>query len=263
MSATVAVGQRCVDAAWRLRHRLGPRGRTVVRRVVDPILGRCVGSVHGVTTDAPLVALTIDDGPDPRWTEPILEVLARAEVGATFFMLVERAESYPELVRHVVDAGHEIGLHGVDHTALPLARRPVEEIVGEGRSRLEAVSGRTLRWYRPPFGAQTLGTYRATRRTGLDVVVWGPEGADWEASPPCEIAGRLAGQSGAGDIVLLHDGLCPEPPPGDPVASLDRAAVLDATIAALARAGLGCASVGALVEEGRVRRSVWFRPPPR
>ncbi len=234
----------------------------VLRRGVDPVLGRFVGSVHGVATEAPSVALTIDDGPDPRWTGPILEVLARAGARATFFMLVERAEAQPDLVRRVRDAGNEIGLHGLDHTALPLARRPVEEVVGEGRSRLEAVSGRPLRWYRPPFGAQTLGTYRATRRTGLDVVVWGPEGADWEASPPGEVAGRLARRAHAGDIVLLHDGLCPEPPPDDPVASLDRAAVTDATISALAKAGLGCVSLGELAGSGRIRRSVWFRPPP-
>ena len=263
MSATVSIGQRGVDLAWRARRRLGPRGRALLRRGVDPVLGPFVGSLHHVATDAAIVALTIDDGPDPHWTGPVLEVLANTGARATFFMLVERAEARPDLVRRVVDAGHEIGLHGVDHSPLPLARRPIERVLAEGRARLESLSGQPLVWFRPPFGIQSPGSYRATRRVGLEVVVWGPEGADWELSTPGPIAARLTRATRAGDIVLLHDGLSPEPPPGHPVAQLDRAAVVDATVAGLAGAGLSCVTVGDLVQTGRPRRSVWFRPSPQ
>jgi peptidoglycan/xylan/chitin deacetylase (PgdA/CDA1 family) len=225
------------------------------------VLSPLIGSVHAVSTDAPLVALTIDDGPDAHWTEPVLRVLEDAGAHATFFMLVERAEAHPDLVHRVVDAGHEIGLHGIDHTALPRCPHPIEGVLAEGMARLESVSGRRPVWFRPPFGSQTLGSYQATRRVGLDVVVWGAEGADWELCDPGEIAARIAGVAHAGDIVLLHDGLSPEPPPGHPVATLDRAAAVAATVSRLATAGLGCTSLGDLVASGRPRRSVWFRPP--
>jgi peptidoglycan/xylan/chitin deacetylase (PgdA/CDA1 family) len=177
-------------------------------------------------------------------------------------MLVERAEENPDLVRHDVDAGHEIGLHGIDHTALPLSGQPIEELLRKGKRRLGAVIGQEPTWFRPPFGSQTLNSYRATRRAGLDVVVWGPQGADWERPCPDEIAANIARSTRAGDIVLLHDGLSPQPPADPPVATLDRAAVLDRTISTLSAAGLGCTSLGALVRTGRARRSVWFRPPP-
>lgn len=263
MTVPVGVGRRCVDVAWGFRQHLGPHGRTVLRNGIDPVLGPFIGSLHSVRVEEPSVALTIDDGPDPRWTDAILDVLASAGATATFFMLVERAEAHPDLVRRVVAAGHEVGLHGLDHTALPRCSRPVEEVLREGKARLEALCGEPIFWFRPPFGSQSIRTYLATRRAGLEVVVWGPEGADWELTAPGPIAARIAQRTHAGDIVLLHDGLSPEPPSDHPVAQLDRAAVIGATIVELSASGLGCVSLGDLVRSGRPCRSVWFRPAPR
>ncbi len=64
-----------------------------------------------------------------------------------------------------------------------------------------------LRWFRPPFGAQSLSTYVLTRLAGLDVVVWGPHAADWEDGSPDEVAHRALGTVNGGEILLLHDGL--------------------------------------------------------
>ncbi len=209
-----------------------------------------------------MVALTLDDGPDARWTGPVLEVLSRRGVRATFFMLVERAEAVPVLVDHVIAGGHEIGLHGIDHTPLTDIGSSATEVLFEARRRLEAITGRAVRWYRPPFGSQSLGTFRAAGRVGLDVVVWGPEGDDWATVRPDAIAARIVTRTRRGDIVLLHDGMEPEPAPGHPSGSADRAAAVDATISALRVAGLDCVSLGELSRSGRVRRSVWFRPSP-
>lgn len=254
--------QQLVDASWRLRGRLGPRGRHAARRVVDPIAAPTFGSIHHVTTDRPHVALTLDDGPDGQWTAPILDVLARHGAGATFFMLVEAAEARPDLVHRVVAEGHEIGLHGLDHTPLTDLHGPVEVVVRDARRRLEAVAGRPVRWFRPPFGSQNLRTYRAVRRAGLDVVVWGPEGADWDEPEAERVAAKLTRTCTAGAVVLLHDGMCPPPPDTHPAAHADRAATVEATIRSLAAVGLGTATLGDVVASGRIRRSAWFRPSP-
>lgn len=259
---TTTVTQHIVDVSWRLRRRLGPRARSEVRRIVDATIGPVLGSVSRVVTARRDVALTIDDGPDPRWTPRVLDVLARHGVHATFFMLVERAERRPDLVRRVMSEGHDVGLHGVDHTALTDLGDHVEAVLAEGRTRLEALTGSTIRWLRPPFGSQSLHSFHAARRAGLEVVVWGVDGADWDSPEPSVIAKRIAITARAGDIVLLHDGLCPEPHPGHPVLSLDRAETVDRTITELAAVDLGCRALADLVHSGRPYRTVWFRPSP-
>ena len=65
-----------------------------------------------------MIALTFDDGPDPEWTPRILDILAGQQSHGTFFMLVENARAFPELVRRVVAEGHEVGLHGLNHRNL-------------------------------------------------------------------------------------------------------------------------------------------------
>src|SRR6185503_9277869 len=105
-------------------------------------------------------ALTYDDGPEPGETDAVLDALAEAGVRATFFQLVYRAEAYPDLVRRVVAAGHEVALHGIDHarlTELPTAE--VRRRLNEGKQRLERVAGQPVRLFRPAYGSQTIRTY--------------------------------------------------------------------------------------------------------
>jgi peptidoglycan/xylan/chitin deacetylase (PgdA/CDA1 family) len=262
VSPAGAATQRLVDSSWRLRVHLGPHARRAVRRSVDAVLAPSLGSICGAGVRRPLVALTIDDGPDPRWTDAVLDVLALRGVHATFFVLVDRAERHPRLVRRAAREGHEIGLHGIDHEPLTDAGPGLDQLLREGRERLEDVCGQQIRWLRPPFGSQSLASFRAATRAGLDVVMWGSHGSDWEVAEPAVVALRVAASATKGDIVLLHDGLCPSPPPDDPLHRLDRAEVMDRTVAALDAKGLAVTSVGDLLANGRPRRSVWFRPAP-
>jgi peptidoglycan/xylan/chitin deacetylase (PgdA/CDA1 family) len=240
--------------------RLSPAARRRVRRATDRLLAP-VGSVRAVRTGEPAVALSYDDGPEPAETDAVLRALAEAGATATFFQLVYRAERNPEIVGRVVAAGHEVALHGIDHTrltTLPLAE--VTRRLADGRRRLEAVAGRPVRLFRPAYGAQTLRTYAAARRSGLDVVVWGPYAQDWLDGPPAEVAARALARTGPGDVLLLHDGF--EVPAGDrtPRPTFDRGEVTRALLAGLAERGLRATSVGALMATGRPWRTAWFRP---
>lgn len=237
--------------------RVPPRVRRWVRRVVDPVLAP-VGSVNGARTADPVLGLTFDDGPDPASTPAVLDALARHGARATFFVLADRAEEHPEAVRDAVAAGHEIGLHGPDHRRLPSVPDP-EGWLADGVRRVEGVSGVPVRRFRPPFGSQTLGTYRAARRRGLEVVVWAADVADWVGDPEAVVRLGLA-RARPGAVMLLHDAYAPDPAAPEPGPRLDRAAILDALLPAWIGRGYSLESVDGLLHGRRPRRTAWFRP---
>ncbi len=237
--------------------RVPPRARRWVRRVVDPVLAP-IGSVNGARTDDPVLGLTFDDGPDPISTPVVLEALARHRARATFFVLADRAEEHPQAVRAVVAAGHEIGLHGPDHRRLPSVPDP-ESWLADGVRRLEAVAGVPVRRFRPPFGSQTLGTYRAARRSGLQVVVWAADVADWIDDPAAVVRIGLE-RARPGAVMLLHDAYAPDPAAPEPGPVLDRAGVLDALLPGWIERGYSLESVEGLLRGRRPSTTAWFRP---
>ena len=240
--------------------RLSPNARQRVRRATDGVLAP-LGSLRGAHTTDPVIALTYDDGPEPSGTEPVLAALAAAGVRATFFQLVYRAERHPELVRRVLDEGHEVALHGIDHSRLTELPVPaVARLLADGKRRLEAVAGMPVRLFRPAYGSQTVRTFLAARRAGLDVVVWGPTAWDWVDGPAAEVAGRALDGAAPGEIVLLHDAF--EIPPGDatPPPTFDRGEVTRALLAGLATRGLRPTSVGDLLTDRKPWRTAWYRP---
>lgn len=249
-----------MSATRALAGRLSPAARRRVRRATDGALAP-IGSVRGARTGAPAVALTYDDGPEPGQTDAVLDALAEAGVQATFFQLVYRAEAYPQLVRRVVAAGHEVALHGIDHTRLTgLPAAEVRRRLVDGKRRLEQVAGQPVRLFRPAYGSQTIRTYLAARRAGLDVVVWGPTAEDWRDGPAAEVAERALAGVAPGEVLLLHDAF--EVPPGDrtPRPTFDRGEVTRALLAGLRERGYTAGPVGALLSGRRAWRTAWYRP---
>lgn len=243
-----------------LAARLSPQARRTVRRLTDRALAP-IGSLRGVRTGERIIALTYDDGPDPEHTPAVLDALAEVGARATFFQLVGRAERHRDLVRRVVEAGHEVALHGIDHTrltSLPAVR--VAGLLREGRERLEAVTGQQVRFFRPAYGSQTLRTLLAARRAGLYPVVWGASADDWREGTPVEVVRRVLPRVGPGEIVLLHDGF--EKPDGDPLPAptFDRGETTRILLGALADAGYATATVGRLLHTAPAWRTAWFRP---
>lgn len=236
---------------------LGPRSRSALRRTTDVLL-RPVGSING-GRDAHQVAITFDDGPDGVVTPELLGALARHGVRCTFFMLVNQAERHPELVHQVRDAGHEIALHGLDHRPLPrMGHRGALAYLDEAKRRLEAVAGRPVRLYRPPYGLQTPASWVAARRSGLDVVVWSADAADWDDDPVDLVLDRAVAGLAPGGVLLLHERLEPGPD-GEPVSTrFDRAALVDLLLTEADEHGLTAVTVGELSRSGP-RRTAWFR----
>lgn len=221
-----------------------------------------VGSVIGVRTTVPRIVLTYDDGPEPGGTDRVLDALAGHGVTATFFVLLTRARRYPGLLADVMAAGHEIALHGIDHRRLPdFSYREVQRRTADGKSELEDLSGRAIRWIRPPYGRQTLRTWRAVTTTGLNPVMWGPTMWDSrDVTQPERIAQALRGAE-AGAIVLGHDGHAGPMDGVDdgPAPALDRRDLTDRVLTEYhARGLIGCSLETALTE-GTLIRGAWFK----
>lgn len=163
-----------------------------------------LGSV--VRTTSPHVVLTYDDGPDPEHTPRVLEELARHGASATFFVLLTRTRRLASLVQEMAAVGHEIALHGPDHR--PLVEFGYAEAgrrTADAKRELEDLVGQPVRWFRPPYGAQSLLTWRAVRAQGLTPVLWSASTWDWKDVAQAERVQRSLGQARAGSILLAHD----------------------------------------------------------
>ncbi len=181
-------------------------------------------------------ALTYDDGPNPRSTPELLDVLARHNARATFFMVGKFIREQPDLVRRVHAAGHLVGNHTMSHPFL--ANKPMDLVQREVRdctALLEDTLGAPIGYFRAPFGARRPGILRFLRAEGLTPVQWNTQGNDWE---PIGVEGILAKiapglerarKRGRGANILLHDGF-------DEQQGYDRTDTVDATDALLENA---------------------------
>ncbi|MFI9625986.1 polysaccharide deacetylase family protein [Streptomyces sp. NPDC052042] len=153
------------------------------------------------------VALTFDDGPDPRSTPHVLDALDRLSVRATFFVLGESLLRHPELGRDIARRGHELAVHGWTHSRpwLPAAGRDVRE-VSRAVAAVRRVSGVWPLWYRPPYGILTGGRWAAAVRCGLRPVLWSAWGRDWTDDATAEsVLATVRRDLRGGGTVLLHD----------------------------------------------------------
>jgi peptidoglycan/xylan/chitin deacetylase (PgdA/CDA1 family) len=153
------------------------------------------------------VALTFDDGPDPRSTPRVLDELDRLGWRATFFCLGSQAARSPGLVTELVARGHEVGLHGYEHRSH--MRRPAAPVVDDvlrSSDLLGELTGSSPRWLRPPYGALSLSSIAAARRCGLQLILWTTWGLDWEpGATGSSVAHHIRSTWWRGPTVLLHD----------------------------------------------------------
>lgn len=178
--------------------------RSVARSVADRV--GAGHAVEGFERDD-VACLTFDDGPDPEGTVAVLEALRQVGAGATFFVMANRVDRYPSLVKEVLAEGHELALHGPDHRDLthcgPLR---VRGLLTDARARVEDVAGTGLRWFRPPYVALRVDGWAALRGSGIDFVASGAAIPDWRPElTDHERLAHLGSTLSAGDVILAHD----------------------------------------------------------
>jgi peptidoglycan-N-acetylglucosamine deacetylase len=157
--------------------------------------------------DRGAVALTFDDGPDPRGTPAVLEALRREGARATFFLVGEQVRANPSLAREIAAAGHAIALHADRHrNLLRLAPWQVREDLDRAQDAIAGATGVRCDLYRPPYGVLTGAALRHARRHGREVVLWARWGRDWRAAATAaSIAAETAAGLRGGEVLLLHD----------------------------------------------------------
>ena len=172
------------------------------------LYGRTV--THG--SDPNQMALTFDDGPNDPHTMHLLDVLARHNARATFFLIGRYVRQRPEIARAVLAAGHEIGNHTYSHPNLVLvsAQRLRQEL-DDCRKSLEDALGTRTTLFRPPFGGRRPNVLRTARGMGLSPIMWSVTGYDWNAKSPDAIVDKVVRQVESrrkpqSEVVLLHDG---------------------------------------------------------
>ena len=148
------------------------------------------------------VYLTFDDGPTPKITEQILDILDNYGAKATFFCLGNNAELYPELVQKIVAKGHAIGNHSYNHTRGWLTT--VDNYMASAYK-----AGQFLpptRLFRPPYGRMTCREVQRMRSQGWRVVMWNSISEDYDhsVSPP-RCARKVVRHLRGGNIIVFHD----------------------------------------------------------
>ncbi len=153
------------------------------------------------------VALTFDDGPHPKWTRETLDLLDAAGAKGTFFLVGRKVEEHPDVVKEIVERGHEIGLHSYAHDRLFALRGPGtwRADLTKCRKVVERAAGKKVHLFRPPIGHTNPHVARVLRELDLEVVAWDVSGRDGIAAEPASVAERVLGGVRRGSIVLLHD----------------------------------------------------------
>jgi peptidoglycan/xylan/chitin deacetylase (PgdA/CDA1 family) len=173
--------------------------------------------IFGAAVTAPArpgeIALTFDDGPNAVWTPQLIDILARHEARATFFLLGSRAAAQREMVRRIAAAGHTIGNHSWSHPNLARTRSSrVREELRQTSETLEQITGAPVKFFRPPFGARRPVVFRTARELGMEPVLWNAMTSDWSEPLADRIAKELMKKidvlerRGRAANVVLHDG---------------------------------------------------------
>lgn len=203
-----------------------------------------------------ILYLTFDDGPSVPYTQQILDILARHEAHATFFVLGQNVAQHPELMTAIVAAGHTLGNHTQTHRSLVgLNKRdfegevlPVRELLGEHDSHC----------LRPPFGDRDAQVYSYASELDYQIVIWTVDTADWSQPGADAIVNTLYGNLKPGDIILLHDGGADR---SQTVAAVARF-LPELTAAGWQFDALVCPSSSPLpTPDGPVRKPILYSPP--
>lgn len=158
------------------------------------------------------LALTFDDGPDPNCTPKVLDLLDKYDFHATFFVIAEKAERYPEICQEIVKRGHTIGCHDLNHSFLSNFRftKQMTREIGTAQQIIKSIIGKTPLLYRPPVGLSNPHLRRALRELNMKCIGWSSSVRD-AGNRRIHTFRYFHLMARPGSVILLHDVL---PKPG-------------------------------------------------
>ncbi|MER6453483.1 glycosyltransferase [Streptomyces sp900105245] len=198
-------------------HRIQPEAATdkVPEKILEggPIIDTRSGRTTSLGVPDHRLVLTFDDGPDPEWTPKVLDVLKKHHAHAVFFVTGTMSSRYPELVKRMVDEGHEVGLHTFNHPDLSYqSKKRIDWELSTNQLAITGAAGVRTSLFRPPYSSFAdamddkswpVTEYIGTR--GYITVVNNTDSEDWKKPGVDEIIRRATPHGGKGAIVLMHD----------------------------------------------------------
>jgi peptidoglycan/xylan/chitin deacetylase (PgdA/CDA1 family) len=159
------------------------------------------------------IALTFDDGPHPRYTSQILDLLDSYGIKATFFVVGVNAENYPNALSEVIKRGHEIGNHTYTHPHVScLNTDTLTAEVENCESMIYGLTDYKTKLFRPPEGMIDTDVREVLRSLDYKVIMWDIDTRDWAHESPEKIAENVISNISSGDIILMHDYIAYESP---------------------------------------------------
>ena len=156
-----------------------------------------------VNENGPMIALTFDDGPYPKVTGHILDVLEKNGVCATFFVLGSRIEGHEDMLTRMDELGCEIGNHSFSHADLTrLSKADCQRELSDTDAEIRRVTGHEASVVRPPYGYYNKTVMSAA---GRPLILWTVDTNDWRGKAPGEIADYVIQQAKEGSVILMHD----------------------------------------------------------
>lgn len=152
------------------------------------------------------VALTFDDGPHPKYTAEILDILAEYGAHATFFVIGQNAKKYPDLVRRELNDGHEVGNHTEHHYHTgQIGAETLRRDMAACEETLLTLTGVRPTLFRPPEGVYNAAVRQACEDMDYRAVLWCVDTRDWAHNPVGNIVANVRQNTVNGSIILMHD----------------------------------------------------------
>ena len=164
-------------------------------------------SYSAVHVEGPFIAMTFDDGPSEKLTPGLLDLLAAHHIHATFFVIGQNVERYPEIVLRAVREGHEIGNHSWSHPAFgKMSDAAVRREIQKTDDAIRAAIGYSPVLLRPPYGSIKAGQKQWIHSEfGYRIILWDVDPLDWKRPGPSVVEHRIVSETRPGSIILSHD----------------------------------------------------------
>ncbi len=162
--------------------------------------------IYSVERDQKMVALSFDAAWGNEDTQTLIDILGKYDVKVTFFVVGQWVDKYPESVKALHDAGHEVMNHSNDHAHFnTLSADQIAENLNACADKIEAITGVRPTLFRPPYGEYNDTVIAAVRSLGVEPIQWDVDSLDWKDLSAGEIYSRVTGKVRPGSIVLFHN----------------------------------------------------------
>ncbi len=205
-SLLLILATACTAAAQESAPILPPTGDSTP--MPEPARASGAGSSYSeVSVDGPYIAITFDDGPVPKSTPRLLDMLKARGIKATFFVIGQNAREFPAILKRTHDEGHELANHSWSHPSLAkLSNDGVRSQLVRTQDAIKAATGFTPTLMRPPYGAITKTQKKwIPEELGLKVILWSVDPLDWKYRSASRVESAILKETRNGAIILAHD----------------------------------------------------------